>query len=329
MDPMPHRAATWPRVKDGLRSASSRYPNRNSAPLQRTFLRICADRRGRQMLFLGAGKPLWHNASGTPMTNTICVRAARIVALLAIGLWLSPFSLAQTPGGQTPSSPPGGTQGGQQPTAGSRTGNSVPVPDPNQRQQTTFPELEQRPIYISGNVRLADGTTPPDRVVIERVCLGVVRPEGYTDSKGNFSFQLGARNSGVFYDASVGGTDPLSPNTSGFGSERGISERDLTKCEIRANLAGFQSDSISLGFRRALDNPDIGTIHLRRLANVEGYTFSITTAQAPKEARKRYEKGLEYLNKRKWAEAERELTKAVDSYPKFAAAWYELGRAYQ
>src|SRR5215510_14137969 len=329
MDPMPHRAATWPRVKDGLRSASSRYPNRNSAPLQRTFLRICADRRGRQMLFLGAGKPLWHNASGTPMTNTICVRAARIVALLAIGLWLSPFSLAQTPGGQTPSSPPGGTQGGQQPTAGSRTGNSVPVPDPNQRQQTTFPELEQRPIYISGNVRLADGTNPPDQVVIERVCQGVVRPEAYTDSKGNFSFQLGARNTGVFYDASVGGNDPLLPSTGGISSQRGVNERDVNGCEIRANLAGFQSDSILLSFRRPLDDPNIGTIRLRRLANVEGYTFSITTAQAPKDARRAYEKGLEYFNKRKWPDAERELTKAVASYSKYAVAWHELGRAYQ
>src|SRR5262245_4906854 len=265
------------------------------------------------------------------MTKIISFRSAPVVALLATALLWPAFGVAQEPaGGQTPpAAPPAGTQGGQQPGGGRpQPGNPSPVPDRTQ-QQTPFPDLEQRPIYLSGNVRLADGTTPPDRVVIERVCLGVVRPEGYTDSKGNFSFQLGARNSGVFYDASVGGTDPLSPNTSGFGSERGISERDLTKCEIRANLAGFQSDSISLGFRRALDNPDIGTIHLRRLANVEGYTFSITTAQAPKEARKGYEKGLEYLNKRKWAEAERELTKAVDSYPKFAAAWYELGRAYQ
>ena len=264
------------------------------------------------------------------MTNTICVRAARIVALLAIGLWLSPFSLAQTPGGQTPSPSPGGNQGGQQPTGGRPTGNSVPVPDPNQRQQTTFPDLE-RPIYISGNVRLADGTNPPDRVVIERVCQGVVRPEAYTDSKGNFSFQLGARNNGMFYDASVGGNDPLLPSsgTGGMSSQRGVNERDVNGCEIRANLAGFQSDSIVLSFRRPLDDPDIGTIRLHRLANVEGYTFSITTAQAPKDARRAYEKGLEYLNKRKWPDAERELTKAVASYSKYAIAWHDLGRAYQ
>src|SRR5262249_5033389 len=189
-------------------------------------------RRGSSVfrLSLRAGEPLWHNVPGTPMTNTICVRAARVVALLAIGLLFSPFSLAQgTSGGQTPSPPPGGTQGGQQPADGRRTNNPFPVPDGTQRQQTTFPDIEQRPIYSSGNVRLADGTNPPDHVVIERVCQGVVRPEAYTDSKGNFSFQLGARNPGVFYDASVGGIDPLasSSDTSGMSSQRGVNVRDL------------------------------------------------------------------------------------------------------
>src|SRR5262244_1762656 len=112
-------------------------------------------------------------------------------------------------------------------TTGRRPGNSVPAPDRTQRQQPTFPDLEQRPIYISGNVRLADGTNPPDHVIIERVCQGVVRPEAYTDSKGNFSFQLGARNSGVFYDASVGGFDPLSSSgTGGLNSQSGVNERD-------------------------------------------------------------------------------------------------------
>jgi len=266
------------------------------------------------------------------MTNTICFRAARVVALLAIGLLFSLFSLAQdAAGGQTPSAPSGGTQGGQQPAAGRPTGNSVPAPDRTQRQQPTFPDLEQRPIYISGNVRLADGTNPPDHVIIERVCQGVVRPEAYTDSKGNFNFQLGARNSGMFYDASVGGFDPLSSSsgTGGLNSQSGVNERDLNGCEIRANLAGFQSDSIVLGFRRSLDDPNIGTIRLRRLANVEGYTFSITTAQAPKDARRAYEKGLEYFNKRKWPDAERELTKAVAGYSKYAIAWHELGLTYQ
>ena len=35
------------------------------------------------------------------------------------------------------------------------------------------------------------------------------------------------------------------------------------------------------------------------------------------------------IKKKKLDEAENELQKAVDSYPKFAVAWYELGTVYQ
>ena len=267
------------------------------------------------------------------MTNTLSFCGSLVVALVVMALLWPLVCFAEEPPGlqQTPpAAQPTGTPSGQ-PADTRRPSNSAPAPDGTTQQRTPFPDLEQRPIYLSGSVRLADGTIPPDRVVIERVCKGIVRPEAYTDSKGNFSFQLGARNAGVFYDASVGGIDPLSPGSDsrGLGSQGGINQTELTGCEIRANLAGFQSDSIVLGFRRSLDDPEIGTIRLRPLANVEGYTFSVTTAQAPKDARKAYEKGLELLNKRKWVEAERELTKAVGSYPKYAAAWHELGRAYQ
>jgi tetratricopeptide (TPR) repeat protein len=253
------------------------------------------------------------------------------VALVAILFALAPFSFAQEPqgggGGQAPTQPPGGQPGGQPGGGGRQPGAQPNAPGQNQ-QQTQFPELSQTPIYLSGKVRLSDGSTPPDRVIIERVCNGVVRPEAYTDSKGNFSFQLGGRNAEVFFDASVG-NEAISRDAGGFGSGRGISERDLAGCEIRGSLPGFQSESIMLGFRRALDNPDIGVISLHRLAKVEGYTFSITTALAPKDARKAYENGLNNMKKQKWPEAERELTKAVEGYPKYAIAWFELGLVYQ
>ena len=85
---------------------------------------------------------------------------------------------------------------------------------------------------------------------------------------------------------------------------------------------------MNLSGRRALDNPDVGTIILHRLAKVEGFTFSATTAYAPKDAKKAYEKGSRPQRRRSWR-GRRELQKAVDSYPKFAAAWYELGTVYQ
>src|SRR5207245_9994047 len=69
------------------------------------------------------------------------------------------------------------------------------------QQSTPFPEME-RPIYLSGKVLMDDGTPPPEQVVVERVCNGVVRPEGYTDSKGRFSFALG-QDTTMMSDASM------------------------------------------------------------------------------------------------------------------------------
>src|SRR5437867_3234583 len=246
----------------------------------------------------------------------------RAVAAAIMTLTLSWLCLGQEPGGQQappPGQPPGGGQQGG--GAGRQPGNQPTFPDRGIQQPV--PEIS-RPIYLSGSVRLSDGSIPPVNVVIERVCNGVIRPEAYTDSKGNFNFMVGGQNSAVFADASV-----ASPAIVGPGPQSGTNERSLTGCEIRANLPGFLSDSIILGFRGPLDDPEIGVIHLQRLANVEGYTFSITTALAPKDARRLYEKGVDSMKKKKWADAERDLSKSVQLYPKYAVAWYELGRSYQ
>ena len=256
------------------------------------------------------------------------IRFCLVSALLqvVIASLLLQVCFAQEPGGQ------GGAQQGQQGGGGQPSGRPQPGPEPSgrDRQPPQFPDTAPRPIFLSGSVRLADGTPPPDTVLIERVCNGIVRPEAYTDSKGNFSFQVNGQQGIVFADASVGNDPPFGTlGSTDIGQQRGVSPRDLTGCEIRGNLAGFQSGSIMLTFRSALDDPEIGIIRLRRLANVEGFTFSITSAAAPKNARSAYEKGLANAKKQKWADAEKELLKAVQTYPKYAVAWYELGRVYQ
>jgi tetratricopeptide (TPR) repeat protein len=228
---------------------------------------------------------------------------------------------------------PGGF-GNSNPTNPNRS--TFPGQDPNDRNR--FPDLQQnRPIFISGKVILEDGTPPPDSVTIERVCNGSPRPEGYTNSKGHFSIELG-RNNAIFADASTsGGIDDSfgrptmgSNRNTGFGNPgEGISERNLMGCEIRANLPGFRSDPVNLSGRRFMDNPDIGTIILRRLANVEGYTFSMTTALAPKDAKRSFDKGLDLIKKKKLPEALAEFEKATAAYPKYAIAWFEQGRLYE
>ena len=182
-----------------------------------------------------------------------------------------------------------------------------------------------------------DGTAPPDSVVIERNCNGHARNEGYTDSKGNFSFQLG-QNQSVTQDASIDDSaSGITPNgiirpstsvasqTSSNAPRRSSMPQDLSGCEIRAVLAGFRSDVVNLSGRRLFDNPDVGTIVLHRRTNVEGTTVSATTLMAPKDARKAYDKAREALRKGKANEAERELDKAVAAYPQFAEAWSSLG----
>jgi tetratricopeptide (TPR) repeat protein len=100
-------------------------------------------------------------------------------------------------------------------------------------------------------------------------------------------------------------------------------------CDLRASLPGFRSDLVSLAGRRMMDNPDVGTIILHRLGNVEGTTISATSLQAPKDAKKAFEKGTDALKKKKFEEAQKQLEKAVELYPKYATAWFELGMLYQ
>lgn len=239
--------------------------------------------------------------------------------------------------------PPGGGIPGGGVGGGNQGGNNRTSPFPGQQQDDPFnrnrmPDMGPRPIFISGKVMTEDGTPPPEPVTIERICNGASpRPEGYTDSKGNFSIELG-RQMGVFNDASVAnddfGNDPFNRNSRGAGmggpmNQPRITERDLMGCEIRASLPGYRSEPVSLAGRRTLDNPNIGTIILRRMANVEGLTTSATTLMAPKDAKKAYEKGRELARKKKLDEALKEYEKAVAVYPKYAIAWHEMGLIHE
>jgi tetratricopeptide (TPR) repeat protein len=271
-------------------------------------------------------------------------KTASLGIWLAAVLWIVGPVVAQQ-GGQTapgggaataPATSPGPTTTTPTPSPGRPTTPTMPSgrtqPSQNE-QQIPFPEIA-RPIFLSGKVVLQDGTPPPESVVIERVCNGVVRPEAYTDSKGRFSFQLGQNNSfmadaSVGADSGFGNTGSRSTGTGGFNSSSGISERDLWGCEIRASLAGYTSEAVSLGGRRSLDNPEIGTILLHRFGNVEGTTISMTSLQAPKEAQKAFNKGRDSMKKEKWADAQKQFEKAVGVHPQYAAAWFEMGVALE
>ena len=174
------------------------------------------------------------------------------------------------------------------------------------------------PTFVTGTVVLSDGTPLAEPVPIERVCGGESHREGYTDASGHFSVQLGAISGAL-------------PASEGLSSERSGDMRpgSFANCEIRSFLPGFRSDSAPLAGRRWADSPEIGTIVLHRMANVEGFTISATSMLAPKDARRAYEKGVKDAGKKKPDEAIGDFDQAVDIYPKFAAAWYALGSVYE
>lgn len=255
-------------------------------------------------------------------------------AVLTFGLTVAPaYPQTRT----SPAPAPGNTGNIPDSSVGAPTRGVGNIPNGNTPNNgplnggTTFP---QRNIFLSGKVMFDDGTQTNSEIRIERVCGINTRFEGHTDSKGRFSFQLD--NNGL----EGIDTDPAdASSTSGYpGRQTNSQDNRLNRpggydrywnCELRASYPGYRSDVVELSGRRPLDNPDVGTIILHRLANVKGTTISLTSALAPKHAQKDYEKGMQLAEKGKFDEAEEHLEKATDAYPKYAAAWFALGQVQQ
>jgi tetratricopeptide (TPR) repeat protein len=193
-----------------------------------------------------------------------------------------------------------------------------------------------RAVYISGKVLGQDGA-PVSQAVVERVCGGIAKTVAYTDSKGHFSFQWGDRSM-IVTDASDAGSGRRNTNSGGFGGSQSAGGANtlasdpfgnrMMNCVLRANVAGFSSDTVDLFNKRNADNPDIGTIFLHRMAGVEGSSISVTSMLAPKAAKKAYEQGLQSMLKNKPDDARKDFEKAVNLYPQYADAWVSLGKLH-
>ncbi len=193
--------------------------------------------------------------------------------------------------------------------AGSRR-RTVVAPDP------TAPTM----VVLSGKVVLGDGSAFTASADIQTMCNGQKRTETHSDANGNFSFQFG----GVAAATEETSADVDSPYTGSVGGRP--ERRDLQGCDLQASLTGFTSDVIRLNERfSGSENADVGRIVLHRIKDVEGLTISATTAQAPEPARKALEKAQEKEKKGQWEEAQKLLERAVNIFPKFAVAWFELG----
>lgn len=196
---------------------------------------------------------------------------------------------------------------------------------------------EERLLFINGEVIFEDGTHPEEPVLVEMLCNGSVRRQTFTH-QGYFSLEFGKNTRVEVREASVEGfirpkefyqgrRDSLDGRVISAYSAKVQDYLDLSGCELRAVLPGFQSDSILLGRRSPLEKPDVGNIMLRG-SDVKGTIVTPTTLKAPKKAKKAYQDAQKELRKKKvnYSKAAKELEKAVKEYPEFAAAWHLLGK---
>jgi tetratricopeptide (TPR) repeat protein len=206
-------------------------------------------------------------------------------------------------------------------TGGGRPSQGIPGAIGSTSFPPASPASAGADIFISGKVVLDDGTELTEPAVIQTICHGRRHSETYSDLRGSFSFRFGDPT-----QAAAAAISDASSST--VGNQQGRqSVLDLHDCELQAELAGFSSQSVELNSRAGLmNNIDVGRVPLHRLAHVDGTSISVTSALAPPAAKKAFEKGLEQQRKSKWEDAQKSFEKAVQIYPRYATAWYQLGR---
>ena len=190
---------------------------------------------------------------------------------------------------------------------------------------------DPRPLYITGQVVMADGEPIPKQVEMQRVCAAKgIFSEGFADSEGHFSLQIGGQFN---QQTNVAGAGPNVRGVPGVSdvemteaASRSTPEQEFWNCDVRASVPGYQSSRIPLVGRKFGDNPDVGTIVLRPMGGVQGTSVSATLDLAPEKAKEEYEKAMESLDKEKWGDAKKHFEKVVKEYDRHAAAWYQLGR---
>jgi tetratricopeptide (TPR) repeat protein len=183
------------------------------------------------------------------------------------------------------------------------------------------PTTASSAIFISGKVVLDDGTELTEPAMIQTICRGRRHSETYSDGHGSFSFRFGDPTQAAAAAISDASSSDVNNRT---GMQSALNLQD---CQLQAELAGFSSQAIELSNRMGFaSNIDVGRVPLHRLAQVDGTSISVTSALAPSAAKKAFEKGLQQEKKSKWDEAQKSFEKAVQIYPRYATAWYQLGR---
>lgn len=172
-----------------------------------------------------------------------------------------------------------------------------------------------------------DGSPLPGSVNIQSICGPLRRTMAHASGEGGFSFQW-ANTTSAFGDASQNGRIPSAGGAASLtGSRNGSRGLDpLSNCDLLADYPGYSSSKVSLYNRAGQDNFDVGVIVLHQIAAGEGHTVSVLALQAPKDAKKSYEKGESLAAANKPAEALASFETAVTIYPQYADAWLGIGK---
>ena len=271
------------------------------------------------------------------------------VLLAMVLLVLVPWAFGQQQGGSK-----GGGAGSGGAGSGGATGSPSRGSTPSQPPVLSQPGTRQgqqqeiqREIFFFGMVVQEDGAPLPMGTEIERVCNARAKREATVDSTGHFSFQVGGLNNfsnvlpeasddsfgnqGVFGDGNPrqSGTPTEMTGMTGMTGMNSASLPNLAGCEVRARLSGYRSSSVMLQGVYSMGQVDLGTIVLYPVSKVPGTLVSITDMQAPKAAQKALDRAQKDIRKKNLAEAEKNLNAAIAAYPKYAAAWFTLGKVYQ
>ena len=174
-------------------------------------------------------------------------------------------------------------------------------------------------IFVVGKVAMSDGSAPPGVAAIVSVCGSNTRKEAVTRPDGSFSFMLGDRTSSVVQDASntdrpidvFSGTNSSMTSNSPGSAPPQYDTRSLQNCELRADFEGYQSSHVEFP-RMPSGTANVGVLLLRGQETKRDAVISVTSLQAPSDARKEFEKGKAQLEKGKLDDAEASLRKCVD-----------------
>jgi Tfp pilus assembly protein PilF len=186
-------------------------------------------------------------------------------------------------------------------------------PDPNREFSTLAEDSSMRfgavGEYLTGKVKLNHAPLPWEPIPVSVTCEGKVRYTTNTDPNGN---------------SMIGST--TAPGTAAKKDEAKQFTAQFVGCAVNATLPGFDSTSLSVAKHNVQENPNVGTIVLSPATGAANGPTSSTTAGAPKNAMKLFEKARDEWIASKRDNAQKDLQKAVEIYPQFAEAWYQLGK---